>query len=224
MPQKCYIREAARKRSLIPLGIIENHYMKDTLNLALEKIYCIDSINVSMGDTLFHKVILINKSSSSWTDSLQEYVLPVGLALVAGMIALYQVKANVVSSARIKWIEDLREAMSELYQTGIMATLHYHLHKKEQNADESNVKYQKYVQSHSRFLILSNKIKLLVNTKEENHKKLVDSLSKVELLLSDAQERDVSQREVEVELEEMVKISRKIFKKEWNKSKKWLRF
>lgn len=34
------------------------------------------------------------------------------IALIAGMVALHQVKLNVISAARVKWVEDLRETLS----------------------------------------------------------------------------------------------------------------
>src|SRR5690606_38489477 len=46
------------------------------------------------------------------SESIITNSITIFIALLAGMVAIYQVKLNVISAARIKWVEDLRETLS----------------------------------------------------------------------------------------------------------------
>lgn len=39
-------------------------------------------------------------------------IITISLALLAGFITLLQVKSNIISNARVKWVEDLRNILS----------------------------------------------------------------------------------------------------------------
>ena len=52
-------------------------------------------------------------NNSELLNSIIENSITIIIALIAGIIALYQVKSNIVSSTRINWIENLRLSISE---------------------------------------------------------------------------------------------------------------
>ncbi len=162
----------------------------------------------------------IETCGSIWSGIIENGIT-ILIALIAGSVALFQVKSNIISSARIKWIESLRTSISELYETSL-ATALIQVNRKMTN-ENSDENYNKYVNAHSKFFILSNKIKMQLNLKEDEHKQLENLIDKVELLLDPKNKDSIDQDIVESELKEIVKISRKIFKKEWNKSKRVFR-
>ncbi|SNR72463.1 hypothetical protein [Flavobacterium sp. ov086] len=164
--------------------------------------------------------IIINQfpSETSIGEKILENSLTIIIALIAGLVALYQVKSNIVSTARIKWIETLKEDISNLYNYALSAVFFY----SEYINETDNDIYLKYLEAHSKFYVLSNRIKMQLNIKETKHNDLNTILDEIDSMLdsSNKQLKNITQENVEEKLREIVIISRDIFKIEWEKSKK----
>lgn len=170
-----------------------------------------------MIDTLTHTCKNIEPYKSIWNGVFENSIIII-VALIAGSVALFQVKSNIISTARIKWIESLRISISELYAAALKTAL-IQTNRKKLGTIGSD-EYNKYVDEHSKFFILSNRIKMQLNIKEDYHKQLEELINKVEIILDPKNKDSIDQDNVELELKEIVKISSIIFKNEWDKSKR----
>lgn len=189
----------------------------DTIHIKHDSIKVGQKVIMQINDTVYHTISIIQKSTdSNVSDKIVENSVTIFIALVAGLVALYQVKSNIVSSARIKWIEELRHEISQLYND-TLGTILYWTNFQKAKKDED---YNRYDLAHSNFFILSNKIRMKLNFKEDNHLKLNTLLNEIELMLEPENIETTTQTDVEVKLKEIVDISRQIFKLEWDKSKK----
>lgn len=189
----------------------------DTIHLKSDSIMLGQKTVVQLNDTICHAITIIQKNADpSLFDKIIENGITILLALIAGLVALYQVKSNIVSSARIKWIEELRHEISQLYNDSLSTILYWGNFTKTKAAED----YNKYDLAHSNFFILSNRIRMKLNLTEEGHSNLNDRLNEIESMLEAENIETHSQEDVEVILKQIVVISRQIFKLEWDKSKK----
>ena len=145
------------------------------------------------------------------------------LGLVAAFIALYQAKSNIISSARIRWIEDLKSLLSEFYSVTIdvlSAYENYTSAKKNEN-DERRIAHYTLYDSHStKFNALVNKIKMQLNSDEIEHRNIEKAVEHIDTKLCIENIKKATQNEIEEDLKEIITNSKIIFKKEWEKSKK----
>lgn len=145
------------------------------------------------------------------------------IALLAGMVALYQVKLNVISAARIKWVEDLRETLS-LYCCEIEIATNNRLDLLDARKGKSGEEledvldkfYVPYVSASKEVQKLQSKIFLYLDSENSQHKRIEELLHINSLLLHRAQgdNRD----KIRENILEITKISKFIFKNEWKKS------
>jgi|GEM_PF-1620934 len=184
----------------------------------------IESVHLITNDTLIIKVQQV-ASTGGDKSSILDYILKNGitilLALIAGLLALYQVKSNIIATARIKRIDDLRTTLSELYDAA-NDTLLYYVNKEEHEDDPENCDkyYDKYAHNMSRFNILSNKVKMSLDSSKPNHLKLENLISEVDNLLDFENISNCDSGILENKLKEIVLSSKDIFSEEWNHSKK----
>lgn len=145
------------------------------------------------------------------------------IALIAGMVALHQVKLNVISAARIKWIEDLRETLS-LYccEIEIAANAKLDLGDVRQGKSGKELEdvldkfHNPYVNASKEVQKLQSKIFLYLDSENSQHKKIEELLRLNSILLHKApgDNRD----EMRKNIVELTKIAKVIFKIEWRKS------
>lgn len=157
-----------------------------------------------------------------WDDFLK-IILAIAVALIAGLIALYQMKSNVISSSRIKWNEDLRDSLSKFYSAVLDSHCAYQNFmnaKNENKNDEMNQHYTEYSNYVSLYNSLTNKVMMLLNSDDAEHQKIETIISKIDLMLQSSNIDNINQASLEVELKKIVTSSKIIFKKEWEKSKK----
>jgi hypothetical protein len=146
------------------------------------------------------------------------------IALIAGMVALHQVKLNVISAARVKWVEDLRETLS-LYVCEIEIATNARLdlideRKGKSGKDLEDVLdkfYNPYLNASKEVQKLQSKILLYLDSENTQHKKIEELLHLNSILVhkTPGDNRD----EIRRNITEIVKISKSIFKVEWKKSK-----
>tara|TARA_B100000949_G_C13986060_1_gene327191 strand:+ start:133 stop:609 length:477 start_codon:yes stop_codon:yes gene_type:complete len=155
--------------------------------------------------------------------TFNESIITILIAFIAGIVALYQVKSNVISSARIKWIEDLRLALCEYYDSALRSTLYLEDgegFKKLGFSDETT--FTRLEEHHSRYHLNSNKIRMLLNPNEKQHADLIEIMDIIDQFYLQENVQQISQEKVEEKLKDIVEISRNIMKTEWDKSKKIL--
>jgi hypothetical protein len=153
------------------------------------------------------------------------------LGLIAGMIALYQVKLNIISNSRIKWIETLRETISEycmeISNCNILKInlldenkrLKKNLERKESDNEILLDRYYiPYSESAKKAEKLHVKIMLYLNSENDYHRKMESLMIKNTTLIRKF-EIDNS-NELDVNINEMILGSKEIFRIEWKKSKR----
>lgn len=189
-----------------------------------------DSIVIK--DTIYkfqHAIDLSNSPDYSqlWTNSITIF-----LGLLAALIALYQIKSNVISSARIKWIQNLTDAISD-YSAEISkaSTIISNMSIRilESNEDGKKINqimdlydsyYDDYFKSSIEIEKISNRIILHLNSEEGNHKKIENLLLKLSKEIHIKDFTKLNSEEIEKDLKEVIILSKLIFKEEWEKSKK----
>lgn len=189
------------------------------------------------------KIKYFNKEESKWNIILKDIIpsiLPILLALFGGVIALIQInrqskytlihnKANNISQARIKWIQDFRDLLCSFI--GEVTIVNYHLsivieENKAGKKDEAREKYDSIADKIKDCRILATKISLFLNTDyiNQNHNdsdhNLIEKLS--DQFMESALTYDTINEETDFNKisKEMVKIAKKILKETWEQAKK----
>ena len=145
-----------------------------TDKIIIQNNFEIDSIFLEKLDRLHTDLDKVEESVSS-KPNIKEY-LPILVALLAGFLALLQVKANIISSARIEWTQNLRKLISQ-YISEIMILI-YNLREVTRlydigKTEEAKVIYDNQTDSFKKVLDLGTEIKLFLNNKKEsNHSDL----------------------------------------------------
>ncbi|MES2728284.1 MAG: hypothetical protein V4643_14340 [Bacteroidota bacterium] len=159
------------------------------------------------------------------SDTLLTNIGTIGVALFAGMIALYQVKLNIISNARIKWIEGLRDTLSQYCEkiedcSESKNRLLYEINNKEEKEHNEALDkfYNPYASSAKEVLKLQSKTFLYLNSNDEKHKQIEELLRQNSLLLHE-KHRD-NGKAIHINTEKIVSIAKDVFKAEWKRSKK----
>lgn len=146
------------------------------------------------------------------------------LALVAGMIALYQVKLNVISNSRIKWIENLRETISDYCMSISKCSLRKNnLFGERERIGEGEMDgfldkfYEPYTESAQEVEKLQTKVFLYLNSNKKNHSIIENLISENAILIRDV--KNDNREQINANILEIVIHSKEIFKTEWEKSK-----
>jgi hypothetical protein len=183
------------------------------------KIVCNDSLKLTN-----HVIKIINESGDN--SHFTTNIITIVLALIAGLIALYQVKSNIISSSRIAWIENLREAIStyvaEVSECSvIIANMHSTLKGKTGEDFEKtlNIHYPKYSDSSKAIDKFGSKVLLYLNPQEESHKRIEDLIEGISDHLHKKKMAELDRDKIDTDLKKIITISKEIFKKEWTKSK-----
>lgn len=70
------------------------------------------------------KLVQAHKENINWLSIINTALIPVLVAILAALASYWQIKLNVKKSARIKWIEEIRNSMSE-YDSYTRLALHH---------------------------------------------------------------------------------------------------
>jgi (p)ppGpp synthase/HD superfamily hydrolase len=142
-------------------------------------------------------------------------------ALIATIIGPYvavktarsQIKANVISSNRAKWIESMRDLVADAisHWTGVMylrANLHDH--------NAATIAMNEALLTHIESGLLTNsKIRLMLNASEVESQQLMKNLDAVVASLSSVADQTSVESQVHDHLNEVVRVSQSILKAEW---------
>ena len=183
---------------------------------------------VVLNDTLAQITHTINLNENTGDNSqLISNSITILLALIAALIALYQVKSNIISSSRITWIENLRTAISEyVAEVNVCANIITNMHHECVKVDIDKIEevvlkfYPSYTESSKEIDKLGNKVLLYLNSDEEKHEKIEAIIVSIDQQLHKKKMADLDKNKIERDIKKVVKISKQIFKTEWTKSKK----
>lgn len=187
-----------------------------------------DSLIIDILSILQDTLVVTLPEQKPENSQLTTNILTIGLALVAAFIALYQVKLNIISSARIRWIENLKENISEYCVIIEQIRIHkhytvYHLSKtsdsdiKEKISEES---YKEYTLKSAQLDILKNKILLNLNSDESLHKNIEAILNRLANITHSTNVSDEYDSEVGNLIDRLIEESKEVFKTEWKKTKR----
>lgn len=182
-----------------------------------------DSLKKDHVDTLHSfKYILLTTHENT---NLPASIIPILLALLAGLIALYQVKSNTISSSRITWIENLRTTLSEycVETSGVVIHQKNIIDKMDKNGinyQGLNDDYEKYFDCHSKSEKFAYKVKLYLNPDEPKHNQIINLIDKISNILEKTSAKDIDKKEINSDLNSIITLSKSVFKEEWIKSKK----
>ncbi|HOY42914.1 MAG TPA: hypothetical protein PLX60_13675 [Chitinophagales bacterium] len=158
------------------------------------------------------------------------YLIPVLTAILGALFAIYQLKLNAITQARIKWIENVRELISSIvHDINIIGTeysdMEEDLREKEKElSDEEFDKYEEelerkvdeiikpYIHSGDR---QSFQLQLYLSKFNPDHNKLISLID--EFIDKSWDDDVVVVKQSRVLEEKIVDISRKILQDEWNK-------
>ena len=126
-------------------------------------------------------------------------------------LALTQFKSNLNTKNRQDWINDVRHCTSDLLSQ--MALFRILLTKNEPDTGTLLIPY------FEKIYYYKNKIALLLNTEKTEQKNLLTSLDKLILLLANIEENKTITDEIRTTEEDIIKISRILFNKHWQKIK-----
>jgi len=159
------------------------------------------------------------------TEILITNAVTIIIALLAGIVALHQVKLNIVSDARIKWIENLRDALSqyctELDKCSLRKANFFdeRIGKTGQDFENALSKfYQPFSDSANEVLRLQSKVILYLDSNDQQQKQIEDLLRQNSLLLHDKDEYHIEK--IRSNIEQIICVSKDIFNSEWKKSKR----
>ncbi|MCG9791026.1 hypothetical protein [Flavobacterium algicola] len=167
-----------------------------------------------------------------WSEFFSITVLKAGftvfLALIGGLIALYQVKANVISSARIKWIEEFKTNIAEYTSMTNEVIFSFREHFESKDLDHRSLYHQKYMDVSHKVAIVRGKIYLNLNLDEKPYKSICNIMTNIEKLTLHTNLENICQEENYDEISDLFNdlnsATFKAMKIEWEKSKKLINF
>ncbi|KUJ61998.1 hypothetical protein AR687_10610 [Flavobacteriaceae bacterium CRH] len=182
------------------------------------------------------KIIYTNyehDNSNSFFSTLNKVIsssagITVLLGLLAAFVALHQVKSNVISSSRIKWIEEFKNNISQHNNAICQMIFYYSMFLKHRGKDESpKIESDKYYDEYVKFHYLANiheaNLFINLNPEEKMYQDIQATLKGIRKAVNDMDEdsdTDVVYKAVSRQLQSLRSQSQKALKVEWRKSKK----
>jgi hypothetical protein len=157
------------------------------------------------------------KTNSNWF----ELSIPFFVAIIGGLIAIYQVRINIIKSARINWIENLRHNISFFISS--TENVRHNLDLMRGDID-SGIDANKAFSNHSKELITAfnksimyaTKVRLYLNLKEDLHSELNEKIGdfiEVSSNSFDIRDRNKVKENISTLTSGIILISQKILKK-----------
>lgn len=190
--------------------------MKDSLT---------DTILAS-SDSLPHSTQIIRVVTGDADDhQLLTNGITIVLALIAGLIALYQVKANIISGARMTWVNQLRDTISAYcMKTESCAILIQNMVDECEGKSGTEITaiikrhYEGYSAACSESGILANKILLYLDPGNKKHKQIEALVNGISEHLHKKKATELNRDKIEADLSALIRISKKIFMEETRKA------
>lgn len=152
-------------------------------------------------------------------------IVTISLALLAGFITLLQVKSNIISASRVKWVEDLRNILSlycsELENCSKLKLDFVDEIKKQSAGKDQYIEekhYTVYANSANEVFKLQSKTFLYLNSDNISHKEILDLLRINSVLLH--KEYEDHRHAIQANIEKIIFLAQKLFEAEMTKAKK----
>lgn len=148
--------------------------------------------------------------------------IPILLVIIAGLLALFQIKANIIASARIEWTQNLRKTISQ-FLSEIMI-LNFNIKRvleliEEGKTTDAETLYNSQTDSFKKVHEYGNQIKLFLNNqKEKEHIELQELIEKY-LKNSTHGIKAKEFSELEKLEQDIIKSSQKMLKQTWEDAK-----
>jgi hypothetical protein len=169
----------------------------------------------------------IERKDNPWND-----YLPLLIALVTAIVALFQIKSNNVTQSRIHWIDELRKALSEFLSIMKFIPLRIanitndisQLDKNSLNFKEASEKfinegYQEIELKYVKASQLLSQINLSLNDDEKKHSELIKKLKEY-LEKAGKAIKTKTIEELNALENDCINLSKGILKEEWEKAKR----
>lgn len=147
------------------------------------------------------------------------------LALIAGSIALYQVKLNAISNARLKRLESTQDDVSKfIVAASKLFAIRDNTGKKIQDLKEGekealiNESYQDFFKLAAEVGAYASRIRISLNLDKETENELNTLINKIQNGLTNVAQLNLNAREFESDLENLITLTRKYIKGEWDKT------
>jgi hypothetical protein len=149
--------------------------------------------------------------------------LPLLIAMIAAVIALLQVKANIVSTARVRWTQNLRISLSKYL--GVVTQLTVRLRLIGNSSEDDATKRQQYdslMKDSEKWIELGDRVVLYLNDEEPTHKRLQDLIAHYEDVATTGNYRDVDLQYLSGIRTSMVNTAKMILKDSWEDAKTFI--
>ena len=195
---------------------------KQTLSL-------VDSFN-NINSSSIKTLEEIKKNSAK--DQLTNNIITILLALVAAFIALYQVKSNVSSNYRIKWVEDLRHNLSEFLEgSQRQQSLFADIVGKQKRMGKMEYPdfwedFKVFNETQSGNIRMHSKLKLYLTSQNPLHKAIEEKLDEIQAKLKITQPNlhtNENADDIANLVDETIDLAKNVFEEELDKSKKMFR-
>lgn len=162
---------------------------------------------------LNNKVYLINDSNCFFD------LLPLLVVIIGGIIALYQVNLNIVTSARVKKIEELRTLLTDfssaVYNLNTTIKNHRLIVKKDPDIDKIAL-YDKYYLKASETTRASNLFALYLDDRNEIHQDIIEDIDKLGNMLDLNNYQESNYNQVEEIVNRITENSATYINNEWD--------
>ena len=144
--------------------------------------------------------------------------------IVTLTVARRQISANVVSANRHRWIESLRDLVAEMIALIATATLvRLELARDAGTVSAIVVRDPAMIEKVERLVLVRNKIRLMINPNEDDHRELLAAIETAFLRLTGDRAMGTPQeatRAMETSIEAITRCAQGILKREWARVKR----
>lgn len=149
-------------------------------------------------------------------------LIPIIIALIAGLIALWQVKNNYYSKASLKWIDEVRNLLSNYLTEIFNIQVHFQNWQDEKKQSPPTKKtdqlYQDYLISHTKCNILNKKLQLYFDHERKENFQILNILNNLDDAIDEENIAD-NKYNLREASKELIKLTNKILFTQWKKSK-----
>ena len=148
-------------------------------------------------------------------------IIPIIVVIIAGLLALFQVKANIISSARIEWTQNLRKTLSLFLSEVMNINLNLRDIASKYNGTNKNEVGDNYIKQYDNFKKVNeyaSQIKLFLNNQKESYCNLQKKID--EYVFKATKDPNFGDVKCLDDMEaEIIDLSQKILKQAWEDAK-----
>lgn len=167
----------------------------------------------------FNEICCVNV----FTEEFLKFFIPIVIAAVAGIVALYQVRSNVLVSYRIRWIENFKLNLSEYISETHLALSCLSVYSS--NKEKYSNYYDKFFDAINKSSMYRNRIFLELDNSIIIHSQITAKMVEINQLLDKYAEEQKEEIKLQVSgtQNQLEKLISELLKSELEKSKKIFR-